>query len=320
MTATSDALWVVTPYFNPAGYKRRLQNFRAFRKHLRAPLLVVELAREGRHQLSDDDADIVIRLTGEDRIWQKERMINIGVGELPGYVEYVAWADCDLIFEDENWAAEAARRLARNGGLLQPFETAVYMPKTIDPASVTPRRCMETRPLLTAISSVAAARTTLFDENEARLGMGKGDYDNSRYFQLLDQYNCYGMAWAARRSQFERCGLFDGNVIGGGDAVKTFAALNKFDYYKHSRPCSPKLVTYAENWIVKAAAAGLVQYLDNLPHNVFHLWHGEVTDRNYRGRHHVLVKHDFDPAVDVELAENGTWRRLLFRAKGGWGR
>jgi len=300
MNPTSDAIWVVTPYFNPAGYNRRLDNFRAFRRHLRAPLLVVELAREGRHQLKEDDADIVIKLTGEDRMWQKERMINIGVAELPRHVEFVAWADCDIIFENENWADEAARRLARNGGLLQPFETVAYMPNSIDPASVTPRQCEETRPLGTATSSAAAARTSLFDENEARSMASQGAYEISG--------NCYGMAWAARRSEFERCGLFDGAVIGGGDSVKTFAALRKFDHFIKTRPCSPGLVTYAENWIRRAEAAGLLQYLDNLPHHVFHLWHGEVADRNYRGRRRVLVDHDFDPTVDIELAENGTWR------------
>ena len=76
MSRFSDPLWVVTSYYNPAGYKRRLQNFKAFRRRLNAQLMVVELAKAGRHQLSKGDADIVLSLTGEDRIWQKERLLD----------------------------------------------------------------------------------------------------------------------------------------------------------------------------------------------------------------------------------------------------
>jgi len=298
----SVPLWVVTPYYNPAGYRRRLRNFRAFRRALGAPLLVVELAREGCHELGDDDADIVIRLTGEDRIWQKERLVNIGVGELPRHVEYVAWADCDLLFEAPDWPAAARRRLERAGGLLQLFSAADYMPRSIEPETATLAQCAQAAPLMHAVSSVAAARTGMFEENDKVVQEARGRYD------LLNRMNCYGIAWAAVRSQFEACGLFDGNVIGGGDAVKTFALLDRMPLYWLRRPSSPGLRAYAERWVVRAAAAGFISHADHLDGRVFHLWHGDIVDRNYRGRHHILAGLDFDPARDLELAENGTWR------------
>src|ERR1017187_517037 len=114
MSLFFDPLWVVTSYYNPAGYKRRLQNFKTFRRHLNAPLMVVELAKAGRHQLSKDDGNIVLSLTGEDRIWQKERLLNIGIAQLPRHVEYVAWVDCDVIFDDENWVNSAKSRLEKH--------------------------------------------------------------------------------------------------------------------------------------------------------------------------------------------------------------
>jgi hypothetical protein len=40
----SEGLWAVTTYFNPMRYRRRLSNFRLFRKHLNIPLVAVELA------------------------------------------------------------------------------------------------------------------------------------------------------------------------------------------------------------------------------------------------------------------------------------
>ena len=109
MTRSRSApLWVLTTYYNPAGYNRRRMNFKAFRRMLQQPLLVVELARDGRHELSDDDGEIVIRLTGEDRLWQKERLLNVGLEALPRHVEFAAWIDCDLVFP--------RRRMGRQGG------------------------------------------------------------------------------------------------------------------------------------------------------------------------------------------------------------
>lgn len=77
-----NPMWVVTSYYNSAGYQRRLQNFKLFRQFLNAPLLVVELSGSGDFQLDENDGDIVLQLQGEDRLWQKERLINIGAKAL----------------------------------------------------------------------------------------------------------------------------------------------------------------------------------------------------------------------------------------------
>jgi hypothetical protein len=298
----SAPLWVVSPYYNPAGYRRRLRNFHAFRRALSAPLLVVELAREGRHELGADDADIVIHLTGEDRIWQKERLVNVGVGALPRHVEYVAWADCDLLFEAPDWPVAACGHLERDGGLLQLFSAAYYMPRSLEPETATLAQCAQAAPLMQAVSSVAAARSGMFEENDRVAQEARGRYE------LLTHMNCYGIAWAAVRSQFEACGLFDGYVMGGGDAVKTFALLDRMPLYWLRRPASPALRAYAERWVAHAAAKGFIGHAGHLDGRVFHLWHGEIADRNYRGRHHILTDLGFDPSRDLELAENGAWR------------
>ena len=145
MPSFLDPLWVITSFYNPAKYETRRDNFRTFRKYLNSPLMVVELARPGEHHLTKDDGDIVLRLVGEDRIWQKERLLNIGLAELPGHVEYVAWIDCDVIFEDENWATKAKQKLARNGGLLQLFETSVHIPRGVDHTKPFPSRLRSAR-------------------------------------------------------------------------------------------------------------------------------------------------------------------------------
>jgi hypothetical protein len=152
MSLFFDPLWVVTSYYNPAGYKRRLQNFKAFRRHLNAPLMVVELAKAGQRQLSEDDGDIVLSLTGEDSIWQKERLLNIGIAELPRHVEYMALVDCDVIFDDGNWVDIAKSQLEKNGGLLQLFDTAIHLSREVDARSLSRQLCRESVPILTGVS------------------------------------------------------------------------------------------------------------------------------------------------------------------------
>ena len=113
-------LWAITSYFNPAGYKSRLANYRTFRKHSAAPLLAVELSFTGSFELQPGDADILVQLTEGDVLWQKERLLNIGLRHLPGPCDAVAWLDCDIIFAADDWA-ERARAALSTFSLVQLF-------------------------------------------------------------------------------------------------------------------------------------------------------------------------------------------------------
>ncbi|HEY7787756.1 MAG TPA: hypothetical protein VIF33_04460, partial [Casimicrobiaceae bacterium] len=115
-------LWGITCYFNPIGYQRRLQNYHLFRQHLTIPLVAVELAYGDDFDLGADDADVLIRLRGTDVLWQKERLLNLALAALPDHCEAVAWLDCDVVFDDDDWALRASRALERCS-LLQPFQT-----------------------------------------------------------------------------------------------------------------------------------------------------------------------------------------------------
>lgn len=53
------------------------------------------------HELSQVEAEILVQLRSTPVLWQKERLLNLAHQYLPGSVEYVAWLDCDLIFESE---------------------------------------------------------------------------------------------------------------------------------------------------------------------------------------------------------------------------
>lgn len=40
----------------------------------------------------------------------------------------------------------------------------------------------------------------------------------------------------------------------------------------------------------------------------FHLWHGELSDRQYAERHQRLREFNLDPFSDIARDENGCWR------------
>ena len=94
----SGPFWAITAYFNPAGYEARRTNFRTFRDNLKLPLVAVELAFDGDFELTDTDAEILVRLSGGDVLSQKERLLNIALKALPPHCRKVAWLDCDVVF------------------------------------------------------------------------------------------------------------------------------------------------------------------------------------------------------------------------------
>jgi hypothetical protein len=76
-------LWAITSYFNPMRYRRRLLNYRHFRRWLTIPLATVELSFQDGFELQQGDADLLIQLPGQDIMWQKERLLNLALMALP---------------------------------------------------------------------------------------------------------------------------------------------------------------------------------------------------------------------------------------------
>ena len=84
-------MWALTSYYNPAGYRRRRENYRHFRRRLGLPLVAVEAERDGVFDLAPGDADILVRIAGGDVMWQKERLLDIALDVLPPACRAIAW-------------------------------------------------------------------------------------------------------------------------------------------------------------------------------------------------------------------------------------
>ena len=129
MTSPRQDFWAITTYFNLTKGSKRLENYHCFRRHLTAPLLTVEWHPDRHFQLKGCDADVLLQVGGGDLMWQKERLLTIAIAALPDYVKYVAWIDCDVLFDNPDWKEEA-RGLLDSNSVIQLFSEVAFPDET----------------------------------------------------------------------------------------------------------------------------------------------------------------------------------------------
>jgi hypothetical protein len=282
-------LWAITSYFNPVGYERRLHNYHTFRRHLTVPLVTVELAYRDEFDLQPDAADILIQLRGKDVLWQKERLLNLALAKLPEHCDSVAWLDCDVVFEREEWAEQATRGLERFP-LLQPF-LSVYEPSADGPVQPT-RLPLDAR--------LGHSLAYMHSQGTVTPGLLRSN-------MRVDHRSNGGLAWVARREILDRDGFYDPCIMGSGTRAMACAALgtpaDAIDYLAMT-------ARWAEHYEAWASAhfgnvRGSIGYTEGA---LIHLWHGDLNHRRYQARHREFGAYGYNPLTDVALDENGCWR------------
>lgn len=284
-----DAMWAITSYFNPARYKRRLSNYRIFRANLRAPLVTVELSFDGHFELSKEDADVLIQISGGAVLWQKERLLNLAIKSVPQNVRSIAWMDCDIVFERPDWVEEAKRQLSEVN-IVQLFSDLIEL----DADSYQPNaKYHKLRPTGHGIASAINAGAITLDAATASL-------------EALRLFMC-GMAWATRREILDDHGLYDAMIVGGGDTAMVHAIYGQFEKEIQLHHLNRARQEHYLKWARPhhRAIAGKIM---NVSGRVYHLWHGKLINRHYHDRHRLLAGFDFDPDIDLRIGANGAWQ------------
>ena len=289
---STSRFWAITAYFNPLGYQRRRDNYRVFRRNLNVPLLTVELVNGQSGSLGPDDADVLVRLTEGDILWQKERLLNVALAHLPPECDFVAWLDCDVVFERPDWpdaTVDALERLA----MIQPWQT------------VHDQRRDCTGPPFSSDASDANVHRQSF----ARMWMRGGLSDRvflERGWSMKLGYSP-GHAWAARRELLERHGFYDAFILGAGDKLMASAALGRqrdsAGAFGMTARQHHHYLGWADPWF--ASVRGRLGYLRG---HLRHLWHGSLQRRQYHDRYEAFPGFRFDPYEDLALAADGSWR------------
>lgn len=281
-------MWGITTYFNPAGYLNKRRHLEIFSAHVRdqgLKLMIVELAPPGAsHSVTGEVADRIVRVQSDSVMWQKERMLNIGLGRLPDACDKVAWLDCDVLFEDPDWTGRTAE-LLEEYVVVQPYQTACWLPEGIEQIHPDARGlCTHTK------------RSTAYDQT---LNPGNS---------LLEGH--MGFGWVARRSALAAAGFYDRFITGGGDLVMTAAMYGYTETAEAAQWlrefCTPAQVADVLGW-VRTSHAAVKRSVSYTPGSIFHLWHGSQADRQYNDRYRALQDANFDPTADLTLNSHQCW-------------
>lgn len=271
----ADELWVVTVYYNPCGYKSRRSTYDTFIHTMRVSginVLTVECAF-GDDPFELPESQDVIKIRSDSLLWQKERLINIGVSYLPSSCKYVAWVDCDVVFENQNWARETCELLSDSCTVVQLWETCLRLEKG-DQLPVNSDR------------AVSFAAVTTKD---------KSTLDCGRY----DKHGHTGYAWAMRREIFDAVGLYEHAVSGSADHFMSHAIYGQYGFcIENALKHDPKQISHLKWW--GDTFYSLTQgKLGAVSGEILHLWHGSHDRRDYFRRMWKITEYGFNPDTDL---------------------
>src|ERR1041384_5528640 len=127
--ASSD-VWVITSYYNPHGYRTRVDNFSRFADRMnrgKVAWLVLETAFDD-EPFTLPPAQHVVHVRARHVMWQKERLLNLALERLPASCTKIAWLDCDILFDRADWLEATSDALDRHA-VVQPFERVIRLPR-----------------------------------------------------------------------------------------------------------------------------------------------------------------------------------------------
>lgn len=265
-------LAVITSFFNPNNYINIKYNYLKFSEKIKekADLFPIELSFNNEFFIEDSN---VIRINGNENniLWQKEKLLNIALENLPKEYTNVAWIDCDVLFENENWVNEVNEGL-KNYKVLQLYEKAKRLDEKGDIERIS-------EGVIKRISKINYVEDVL-------IGIP-------------------GFAWAIRREVIDKIKFLDTQIIGGGDALMFYSFFGMNNTTHHNK-MNKDWFDFYMNWFSKSYGE-IDESVNYISGSIVHLYHGKMINRNYDKRYEILSKERFNPNNDLITSENGLW-------------
>jgi len=281
-------LYVVTCISNPVRFSTRYNLYKRFAQHVEdsgAILYTVEMAFGDRpHVITSPDNPRHIQLRSHFELWHKENMLNIGIQALPKDWKYVAWIDSDVQFARPDWVNETIEQL-QHYDFLQLFAEATDLGPRYQ--TLMSRKSM-------FYNYYHFGRDYIMNKPK-----GSGYYYSSK--------GSSGYAWAARRKALDAVGgLIDTAILGAGDWYMAHALLGIVDQSR-SPKLHPNYLKSLDIWQDRAERRikRNVGYMDG---TVFHHYHGRKSNRGYETREQILIKHQFDPGIQLYKDNSRLWQ------------
>lgn len=266
---------VMTCHFNSCKFQSPHQNYLRFAAALKehdVPLFTAELAFDESPFVLEQTSN-VHRFRTRHVLWHKERLLNLLLKHVPPQYDKIAWIDADLLFQNPNWASEAAEGLD-SSPVLQLFENAVYRDRAGVPSE----------------SQTGIAKALSLTTNKTH---PPGSFHP-------------GFAWAARRELLETAKLFDASICGGGDFFMV-AAMYGWWAHPHLSYYPPTMRRAFNDW-ARPFWSQIRGNVGFVPGTVYHLWHGDRSRRQYSERFGWLRQARYDPAKHLSVDASGLWQ------------
>lgn len=268
-------LIAITTYFNPCRYKSRRVNYDLFMVGMRrsgVPCITVECAFPGQDFELPDSLD-VMRVRADTLLWQKERLLNLAASWLPSSCRYVAWLDCDILFNNPNWGRDLIAVLKQKR-VAQVFETC----RRLGPEG---EAGPDADPVAHSFAAVMASRPE--------------SLECGRY----DKHGHTGYGWAMRREIFDEVGLYEAAVSGSADHFMAHAIFGHYGFcvenaLKHDKAQIDHLKEWGARFHQMVNGS-----LGVVPGQIQHLWHGDTVNRRYFLRMHEITDLGFNPHTDL---------------------
>ena len=281
--------WAITSYFNFMGNRSRRDNYRKFRRRLKLPLMTIELSHDASFELNSNDAEVLVQVRGRDVLWQKERLLNVALAQLPSACSKVAWLDCDIIFSSDDWIGHT-EELLKQVALVQPFSRLIHLDRTYTSPNGNLAAC-STRTSVASLASNNAIPPDLFAEPSGT---------------ITHNCNC-GMAWAGRRDLLQHTGLYDAMILGMGDQLIASAAFGNHEQSVNAFKMNLVQAEHYREWVTPFAKS-INRAVGCVPGDLYHLWHGDLANRKYKCRYQTFDQFNFDPYFDLMIDDGGCWR------------
>ncbi|MGB5595455.1 MAG: hypothetical protein WBM32_02655 [Crocosphaera sp.] len=311
-TIKRDGLTIaVTSYFNPLRYRSRKRNYLLFKSQLSIPLLTIEWSPDGNFELTEQDADFLIKLSSGDLMWQKERLLNIAFSQVPEQFKYIAWLDSDILFLEQDWVKKS-EILLKDCYIIQPFSEIFYLDESTTKEFLKNGEFKQNSHL----TSSQFKRRYSFIHQYQKLGdqLLKDDLNlrfNNQNSNKLSHQPAYGFAWVARKDFINQHQLYDRAILGGSDILSCYALVNGTKILTETYQ-SVGWSFYTQNqtfftWSEKIASVTHNQ-LSFLQGSLVHLFHGDLKNRQYISRMNGALKYNLDLDQDIVPTDEGLWK------------
>lgn len=228
--------WIV-PFFSFTHNPIMRDNFRVFYDalgELNKNVFVIELAcfEDSEFSIPESSNFIRIKPGPGTLLWQKERLLNLALSQIPKDYANIVWADADILFQDTN-------HLQRDIDLKLQDYSIVHLFKTV--SWLNPDRTI---------------RSTF----------------RSVVDQPAEHFGHPGYAWAARREELDPVGFFDYHITGNGDTFMYFLMNRKIERWAQPFFDLPGIQYVSEKYLtqVKKHFTSRIGNLDGNIKHLFH--------------------------------------------------